>query len=303
MNRIINFHAVQDTDWFRKMLNILKNNYNLISIQDLESYYYDENQLSNTCHITIDDGHKSFYETMYPVLKEMEVPASLFVSPQICLEGKNFWFQEIQSYKAIEFKLVISKYLKVDFKHLSPYSINTILKILKIEDIWKIINLYKNQFQVGKLKAQNMNIQQLIEVDRDKLVAIGAHTNNHPILSNEDDETSKQEISASFVQLEEILGHQIKYFAFPNGLPNLDFGQREIDILKSINCKLAFTTQAKNISNNDDNAFCIPRFGISFGNVPFIKSKLLLGAYWEHLKIVIKNSESINRNKLKSKFQ
>ena len=33
-----------------------------------------------------------------------------------------------------------------------------------------------------------MSIEQLKEIDRDGLVTIGAHTMNHPILANENDE-------------------------------------------------------------------------------------------------------------------
>lgn len=301
MNKIINFHDIHDADWFEQVLTILKNKYNLISIHELESYYCEGKQFNNACHITVDDGDIAFYKSMYPILKKMKVPASLFVSPEICIDEKNFWFQEIRNFNPIDFKLIISKYLQIDFNFLSPYPLTVILKNLKIEEIWELIDLYKNQFHVGESNAQNLNVEQLIEIDREGLVVIGAHTNNHPILANENDEKSKKEIIKSFDGLKQLLGHDIHYFAFPNGTPDLDFNQREVDTLKSINCRIAFTTQPKNFTKKDA-PLCIPRFGFSFGNKYFIKTKLFLGEYWEHTKNLKGISEKNIRIKLKSKL-
>jgi peptidoglycan/xylan/chitin deacetylase (PgdA/CDA1 family) len=300
MNKIITFHAVQDAAWFDKVLTIIKRKYIFISIHELESYYYDAKQFNNVCHITIDDGDKSFYETIYPILKKKKIPATLFVSPKMCKEEKNFWFQEIRNFDINNFKLITSNYLKIDFKQLSPFSLNDILKNLRIEEIWQIIKLYKNHFNLKDEIAQNITFKELIEIDRDGLVAIGAHTINHPILANENDEICKKEIIDSFNELQYLLGHKINYFAFPNGLPNVDFGQREVDTLKSINCKLAFSTQINNFCKNDD-PLCIPRFGFSFGSKNFIKSKLFLGQYWEIGKKIKGISEKVIRLKLRNK--
>lgn len=285
MNKIINFHDVNDANWFGEVLSILKKKYNLISIHELESYYYENKSYKNACHITIDDGDMSFYETIYPILKIMNVPATLFVSPLICSEEKNFWFQEIRNFNPVNLKIIISKYLQVDLKYLNPYPLNVILKTQRIEDIRQIIDQYEILFGSIESDAQNLKTEQLIEIDKDGLVIIGAHTNNHPILANESDETSNKEIVDSFLQLKNILGHEIYYFAFPNGIPHLDFGQREIDTLNSINCKIAFSTKSNNFTKRD-NPLSIPRFGFSFGSSYYIKAKLLTGKFWEQAKIL-----------------
>ena len=77
-----------------------------------------------------------------------------------------------------------------------------------------------------------MNLDEILELEKSDLVTIGAHTLNHPILQNESLETSRKEITDSIIELEKLLGHKIKYFAYPNGAKALDFGMREIDILK-----------------------------------------------------------------------
>ena len=61
MCKIINFHDTKDSSWFEKTMVILKSKYNMISVKDLEKYYTKGQSLNNSCHITVDDGAKTFY--------------------------------------------------------------------------------------------------------------------------------------------------------------------------------------------------------------------------------------------------
>ena len=95
-NTVINFHAVNDKNWIKRALLTLKKNFNIIPIEPLEEYYYKKKDLKNSCHITFDDGDISFYNIVYPILKEHGIPVSIFVSPLTAKKRKNFWFQEIK---------------------------------------------------------------------------------------------------------------------------------------------------------------------------------------------------------------
>ena len=107
MNRVVNFHSVNDKLWFESVVKILKSKYRIVSIGELEKYFYHGNDLVNSCHITCDDGDKTFYELLYPVLKEYNIPATIFVSPSVCKKGVIFWFQELRGYNEIEMKKII----------------------------------------------------------------------------------------------------------------------------------------------------------------------------------------------------
>jgi peptidoglycan/xylan/chitin deacetylase (PgdA/CDA1 family) len=302
MGKIIVFHDVRNIVWFEKVIIVLKNKYNIIDVDRLVSYYDDRKYLKNVCHITVDDGDNSFYDTIYPVLKKYSIPASIYVSPIICREGKNFWFQEISGFNEAEVKKIISKNTKIHYNVLSPYSILMILKNLKVDEIWDVIEIYKKQFNVESKEVQNMNVEQLLEIDRDGLVAIGAHTINHPILANENGDKSKKEIIDSLKGLKEILGKEIKYFAFPNGIPKIDFTEREMNILKNNHCRISFSTEPKDFTSND-NLLSIPRYGISYGSEYFVRAKLLLGKYWDKLKYFNTKDERRTRTDIKRKMQ
>lgn len=172
-----------------------------------------------------------------------------------------------------------------------------ILKNLKIDQIKEIIGLYKSHYHPEDKRNQNLNLSQLNEIVQDGLVVVGAHTLNHPVLSNEDDITSENEISGSLDLLKKITATEVRYFAFPNGIPNLDFGQREKATLAKYGCKLAFSTLHKIVTRNID-PLCIPRYYVSTGSLNAIRAKLCLGETWNLIRSIKTKREEQSRREL-----
>lgn len=139
-NMIINFHKVWDSKWMERVFLLLKNIYNVVSLEDIEDYYYKGKELHNCCHITFDDGDRSFYTIAFPLIKKHQIPVSIYVSPQIIKSGKNFWFQERSHYNQEVFRFLI--YKKYPFlKQLNPkIPLITILNSLTLEKIRELIN-------------------------------------------------------------------------------------------------------------------------------------------------------------------
>lgn len=271
MNRVINFHEVSNSDWFEKVIIYLKSQYKMISANDIINYYYHGAHLKNVCLITVDDGDKTSYDVIYPILKKHQVPAIFFISPEKMLRnGKhcNFWFQE-----ALNCDNGNSLMEKI---HQGNYS---------IDEIWEIIDNSKG----GHFREQadlNMTLGQVKWIDDEGLVTIGAHTLDHPFLARESDERSKYEIEESILLLEKELGHPISAFAYPNGTPLSDYGEREISIVQQSSVVIAFSTKPRGFSYKN-NPYEIPRFGLSCGSIPFIRLKLLLGSHYLKFKNVI----------------
>ena len=157
-----------------------------------------------------------------------------------------------------------------------------------------MIRRYQEETNTAPKACQNMTLDEILEVEKSELITVGAHTLNHPILKNESDEMCYNEITGSIVELEKLLGHEVRYFAYPNGTPNIDFGEREINYLKKNNIAIAVSTEGKLISEHDDK-LALPRMGLSHGSMPFIKSKLILGANWERIKVLVGRSELKSR--------
>lgn len=289
MSKIINFHEIHDANWFEQVVVYLKKKFQMISVNHLYDYYYTGAKLHNACLITVDDGHLSSYEVIYPILKKYNVPAIFFVSPLIAQrkESCNFWFQEISDYDSLKVKELFIEETALNYdEHLS---LESNLSKLQLDGIWKIIKAYQNKYNVCPKTQQNMTVEQIRQIDSEGLVEIGAHTMLHPFLANESESRMTKEIKESIAQLEIMLQHPIRTFAYPNGTPIKDFGEREISILKETSIKLAFSTNARNVSQSD-NLYAIPRYGLSCGSLGFIAIKLFMGKYYKLLASLVKKT-------------
>lgn len=296
-NIVINFHKIENTEWLERVFNLIRKYYTLIPINDIEQYYYHNKKLENSCHITFDDGDISFYNIVFPLLKKYKIPVSIYVSPLVSKEQKNFWFQEIRGYNKDKLTEIVSKYAKFDSTLLYKIPLNAVLKSFNIDTIWQIINQYQKETNIPPKHPMNMTPDQLHELLDSGLIAIGAHTLTHLILRNETYEKAAYEIKKSINDLRNLLNTEVKYFTYPNGKPQLDFSKREMNILNDLGIKLAFSTENKAISCSD-NPLSIPRSGVTYGNHLLILTKLLAGKKWDYVRKLFKGKTEEDYRKM-----
>jgi peptidoglycan/xylan/chitin deacetylase (PgdA/CDA1 family) len=228
-------------------------------------------------------------EHAFPVLQEMNIPATLFVSPKVISEESNYWFQEL-SYLRNHLsdnvvKEMICETLEVDYEQIKTYRVLYLFKCMKLKDIFQVISAIKEKYGITIDKKFNLTKDQLLELNNSNLITIGAHTMNHPILYNETDDDSEKEIQESIKKLFNMLNKDIKYFAYPNGSIGLDFGVREQLILQKNKIKLAFSTN-NDFFDKKTNPLNIPRFGFSglkIENSAYIFGKLFIVPIWHNI--------------------
>jgi peptidoglycan/xylan/chitin deacetylase (PgdA/CDA1 family) len=303
MTSVLVFHAVTDRAWFDDVITWLKRRYTLLSLDSLSRTCAATEEAGDACHITVDDGDRSFYDVMFPVLRKHNVPASLFVSPKVCVEEKNFWFQEIEGYSRKSLAQVAADVLQVPLRILDGFRAESILKAMSARQTAEVLRRYQESFGAPAKRYQNISIKELAEIAGSGLVSVGAHTMNHPILKNEDDASSKFEIEASVGELSSLMGARVTSFAYPNGIPDMDFGEREVKLLAGSGIRLAFTTEARHVRRND-NPLRIPRIGVSDReSAGFLRAKLFLGASWNALKTIAGSGEYLERRRLSRKLR
>jgi peptidoglycan/xylan/chitin deacetylase (PgdA/CDA1 family) len=295
-NLIINLHVVSNAEWFENLLLYLKSTYNMVS---LSRFGYAENyrKRCSLCHLTFDDGDRTFYETAFPLLLKHRVPATIFVSPRSVTEHFNFWFQEVGKYDTAAMQRAFAQELNISQEKIAPFDYLSLLKTQPLNIIQKIISNYQKHTNTSPKPFRNINLEELLEIHRSGVVTIGAHTLHHPILPNETAECSENEIVDSIAELEKLLGCKVYYFAYPNGRYGFDYGKREIEILRKIGIKLALTTEPHFINAKTD-PLQFPRIGVTKGSIRSIKIKLKLGSWWEKLKYIGKTSEIEMKTKI-----
>ena len=301
MKKVFVFHEINDFSIFKKKILLITKNYKIKNLVD----FINSNE-KNICHITFDDGHHSF-DKAFKILKERNIPSTLFISIDKILKKKNFWFQDIEY---INTKL--NNKLNEEFNNFFSVEINNkafklfdYIKLYKIEKIQEFINLLVKKYCI-KLPSFNISLEKINELSKENLLELGAHTVNHPILLNETNERSELEIKNSIENLSNFSNKQIISFAYPNGIKKLDYDDREKNILKKSGIKYAFTMNLNNFDINEYDYLEIPR--ISFGN-NFYKNKILFSYPYLYNKLsktnlpFIKKSEITRRLKLKKTFK
>ena len=264
-NLVLTFHNVTDTKWFERTIQIISRFYHFGSLNDLNQRLRTGQGATpmQMCFLTFDDGEKSVYQNVYPIIKRTGTPIAVFVSPENIRNGGSFWFQRI---RLLDESRVES------------------MKTLCLSDINKCINDLDPQHKSDI--DSNINIDMFREMQQSGLVTFGAHTQNHPILANENNKVAEYEIKQSISELRTLLRSDVDFFAFPNGTMN-DFIQRDVEYLKEMNIKLAFTMN--NAFADDSDYFRVNRVGISNGGKFQIIAKILFPRLYVWLKHIIKS--------------
>jgi peptidoglycan/xylan/chitin deacetylase (PgdA/CDA1 family) len=303
LNQVFLFHKIPSKEWFKNTLTTIKSIYNFVSIDDIESYYCENKRLNYSCHITFDDGDISVFSNAFPVLKEMNIPATLFVSPKVIKNGSNYWFQELiyleNTVGSLQIINTLSKVMKCSFKSINNFSLNSLFDSLKLKDIYRVIEEIKRKNNIECGKKFNITKDNLLEMHSCKLITVGSHSLNHPILANENDFDCENEIKESILQLSKMLGEPIKYFAYPNGITGIDYNNREKKILNENGIKLAFATNYGGFFKINTDQLGIARTGLSRGNKALIYSKIFFCPVWELLLNLIYRGKT-DRNERKS---
>jgi len=284
-NLILLYHRLESKIWFEKSIKTIGKFFTFVSSQDIIDYFYGKKDLEGCCHITFDDGHKSIYDNAFPVLKKYKLNASLFISPSILDNNQNYWWQKIDFYQQDIVLKETANLLDIDKNEIMKLGINLIeiLKELDLKKINELLNILQS-IDPQDFHFLNINKKEIIEMSDSGVFTIGSHTYNHPILLNEHIRDVVSEIQQSKIYLENLLGKEVDTFAYPNGIPGLDYAAREIEVCKNTNIKIAYSCEASYLNKSHSN-LSVPRLEISNGSklktltkiffLKYLKSKLM----------------------------
>lgn len=259
MNFAFYLHDEKTPEQFEQKLLWFKNRYNIVSINELRDHIYDGKSLKNACMLSVDDGWRSTYEVIYPVMKKHNVPFTIFVSPHVMETGINFWYYTLRFCNEDEIKRIMIRrgYFSAG---IYKYPTELIFKEIQIDEVYDVLNEYQSVHPEVEIPRGFMNTEEVLKLHRSGLVEIGAHTMIHPILNIEDNKRSLKEIIQSTEKLSDILNKKVTSFAYPNGIENVDYSIRDEQYAKAAGIDMAFSVVPGTIDNKT-NPLSIPRWG------------------------------------------
>ena len=214
--RILMFHDI-DKKTAKQTFKYLLKKYNIISLTDYISVCKKKSSIilpKKSLIITFDDGHIQNYELL-PLIKEYNIPITIFLCSAIVDTNRHFWFK---------------------FKHNSINTDN--LKLITNSERINVLSKIGFRQEMEFEKPQALNKDQINEMK--KHINLQSHTLFHPCLPKCDYNEAKKEIFDSKKILKKKFGLNVYAIAYPNG----DYSNRDILLSKEANYKCGITVDA-----------------------------------------------------------
>lgn len=262
---------------FRRQLAFLTRHYNIVPLRQAVDYCGGRGSLAdNSVVITMDDGYESNYSLAWPVLREFDAPASIFITTGFVDAGEFLWTDRL------EYAIDTTSADKVDFEvngarhhfslsdRLQCYrQINLLFKSLPQERLAGAMEQLERatgtRLGQGAVPAiyRPLTWEQVREMAREGLVSFGAHTRSHVVMGRCTTETVRAETTGSKATVERHLGVPCDLFCYPNGQPG-DFNDLTENILRENGFVCGLTT-VEGMNGPGSNVYELRRFQVTDG--------------------------------------
>lgn len=194
---------------FEEQMNYLSQKYPIIRYDDDWSKVKEKSLV-----VTFDDGYADDFYNALPILEKYRVPAIFFITSGNIGTENEFWWDRLENiFRRNGNRIVIDDKPCSNLKEA-----HASLKTMNRADRESILSTYEQRLSIGPRKDfRSMNEQEIVELSRNPLVTIGAHTVSHPSLPGLSAREIEQEINESFDSLTTLVGKKIQYFSYPLG--------------------------------------------------------------------------------------
>ena len=226
----------------KKQLIYLKKNVNLISMTDFFEEKFDSSK--NNVAITFDDGFLNNYTYAVPMLEELKIPATIYVTALNLTNHKMLWpdFVDLYTPRIDEDVLVDNElFTKKNGFFVSFITNKSLSQVIKERGEFHYKQLVFDAFEkkIGSNLFLDkrlddywrlMTDEQLQEVDRSKYVKIESHSFLHNNLGNIPLDKAVEELEVSKKYLENLLQREVNHLAYPDGSYSRELIDKAFDI-------------------------------------------------------------------------
>ncbi len=253
--------GVVPVDLFRIHMELMSTYFRIISLPEL-LLKIEKNALQPNCLcLTFDDGYYDNYKYAFPILKELKIPATIFLTTDFIGTNEVPWHNRVLNIiKDTEMEKIQFEYNGMKWVELSDvnkkiafaHSLLEWLKMLLPEErddkIYQLREICQiNEDQNNRKMLNWKEVEEMHQAG----ISFGAHTKTHPILSLLSKDQIEEEIIGSRLAIEKRLSIPIDVFAYPNGKRE-DYDEFCIQVVKKAGFKGAVTSYgAVNYSKKD----------------------------------------------------
>ena len=224
-----------DLELFKEQIKFLKNNFNIIRMEDVIAYYTENYVLpENAVLLTFDDGYSDNYLNVFPILQEEKLQGSFFIPAKTFIEHQVLDVNKVHFVKRL-LQTVLPEKLR------NRIASNMFDKYVGLSEEKFAYELYVNYEQIKCMKRAGMYI--------------GIHGYNHYWLGNLEVEKMQKDIKRAL----EVMGDMVVSDSWVMNYPYGSYNDEVISYIKDKGCVLGLTTDVKIADLSADNRYLLPR--------------------------------------------
>ena len=215
---------------FRAQMRFLKRNFQVVRFEE------DWADLKGPAvAVTFDDGYADNAREALPILEEVGVPATFFVSTGTLGTREEFWWDELE--RVILGEAALPARFRLEDRvhgrswptatreerlalHGELHPLVETLGAARREEWLEQLRAWAGLDRTGREANRPLTPEELKTLAASRWATIGAHTVTHTPLALLSEEEQRQEIVGSRQQLERLLGREITVFSYPFGRKN-----------------------------------------------------------------------------------
>lgn len=264
---------VLDVASLRRQLEFLRRHFTVLPLDEALERMHAGTLPDRAAVLTFDDGTRNLVTQAAPVLRDLQLPAAVFLSTGPMGSDETLWpdrlWLALARTSATQVDLAdwgLRVYpLRTDADRGIAYA-QAVLRFKDFPDTERMERLDALVTELGQAADTDPGPFRLLSWDEahalaaDGLVALYPHTVTHPILSRCSDEKVDREISDSCRTLERETGQAPTIFAYPNGRAQ-DFDERAKAALRRNGVRWALST-SYGFADSKSDPLALPRVSI-----------------------------------------
>ncbi|MCV7435344.1 polysaccharide deacetylase family protein [Mycolicibacterium bacteremicum] len=264
---------VHDAATLRRQLGYLRRHFHVLPLQEALERLRDGTLPRRAATLTFDDGTRNLAIHAAPVLRDLGLPAAVFLATGPMGTGEALWPDQLW----IAFAHTAVTEIDLGPVGLGRYSLRNVADRTEVRNT--VVQHFKQLPDAERIARVDWLVAELgADIDArggpfemlswdearvlagDGLVSLYPHTVTHPILSRCTDNKVDYEISESCLVVERQTGSKPTIFAYPNGGVQ-DFDMRAKGALRRNGVRWALST-THGFADSDSDPLALPRIGI-----------------------------------------
>jgi len=282
---ILMYHAVipsplQVADWcfvdataFRGQLEYLAGHYTVLSLSEAVARLTSGRLYDPAIALTFDDGFQNNHDVAFPILQELGMPATIFVTTGLVETEDTLWFCRLNRALAETHKDVVEwDGSRVDLSGPGPKAKAATMMKARLKTfphprllrelrslVLKLGDEPGRPVEVGS-PFRMLSRQAIAAMAASGLIEFGAHSQSHAILRLLTSQERYEEIVRSVAAISTLAGGACTLFAYPNGQAQ-DYAAEDVAMLRSCGVRISVTAM-EGVNDSRTPTMELRRYGI-----------------------------------------